>query len=338
MNIEDFDISKFTPMMQQYLQIKKDYTDVIVFFRLGDFYEMFFNDAVVASRELEIQLTGRDAGQERKVPMCGIPFHAYETYATRLVEKGYKIAIVEQVEDPKSTKGIVKRDVIKILTPGTYVSTNLEKKENNYIASIKSSNKSFVLSYMDVTTGDSYLTILDSESELINEIVNLRIKEVVVGPVYNKKVTEMLSKSYGIVISNEEKKAFGQKVNELKNDCLIDKQTIDLSIFQNYDINHKKEILYYLLSEFYQDDLILVNDKHIDCGCMVFNESENSAGASGPACVMCVSFSYVINKMLKGKYNKVLIIGTGALHSAISYQQKENIPSIAHAIVLEVNK
>ena len=155
MNLEGYDLQKFTPMMQQYLQIKKDYTDVIVFFRLGDFYEMFFDDAVVASRELEIQLTGKDCGQKTRVPMCGIPFHAYEVYATKLVEKGYKIAIVEQVEDAKATKGIVKRDVVKILTPGTCVLGNLENKENNYIASIKEEGKHFVFTYVDVTTGDS---------------------------------------------------------------------------------------------------------------------------------------------------------------------------------------
>ena len=248
MNIEGFDMSKFTPMMQQYLQIKKDYTDVIVFFRLGDFYEMFFNDAIVASRELEIQLTGRDAGQEKKVPMCGIPFHAYETYATKLVEKGYKIAIVEQVEDPKTVKGIVKRDVIKILTPGTFVSANLEKKENNFIGCIKSINKTHILAYMDVTTGDSYLTVLESESELINEIINLHIKEIVVNSVSNKKVVDILEKNYGVVISNEENEEIPSYLAELLLSLNDKNEIATFGLLINYILKTQREKLTHLKS------------------------------------------------------------------------------------------
>ena len=248
MNIEGYDMSKFTPMMQQYLQIKKDYTDVIVFFRLGDFYEMFFDDAIVASRELEIQLTGRDAGQEKKVPMCGIPFHAYESYATKLVEKGYKIAIVEQVEDPKTVKGIVKRDVIKILTPGTFVSANLEKKENNYIGSINSFNKAHILAYMDVTTGDSYLTVLDSESELVNEILNLHIKEIVVSSTYNKKVVDILEKNYGVVISNEEDIEVPSYLSEIILSLNDKNEIATFGILINYILKTQRERLTHLKS------------------------------------------------------------------------------------------
>jgi DNA mismatch repair protein MutS len=204
MNLEGYELEKFTPMMRQYLEIKKDYTDVIVFFRLGDFYEMFFDDAVVASRELEIQLTGKDCGQKTRVPMCGIPFHAYEVYATKLVEKGYKIAIVEQVEDAKATKGIVKRDVVKILTPGTCVLNSAMSKENNYIASIKEEGKSYIFTYIDVTTGDAYLTLLANQTELLDEVLNLRVKEVVVSSKFNNKITDLLVKNYRIDISYEE--------------------------------------------------------------------------------------------------------------------------------------
>ena len=215
MNLEGYELSKFTPMMQQYIELKKNYLDVIVFFRLGDFYEMFFEDAITASRELEIQLTGKDCGQKTRVPMCGIPFHAYEAYATKLVEKGYKIAIVEQVEDAKATKGIVKRDVVKILTPGTCVLGQLENKENNYIACLKEQGKSFVLCYVDVTTGDTYLTVLDNQTELINETLNLHVKEVVVNQKFNKKITELLNKNYGVVISYEENEELPSYLSEL---------------------------------------------------------------------------------------------------------------------------
>ena len=128
---------KLSPMMQQYLKIKADYQDCILFFRLGDFYEMFYDDAKTASRELELTLTGKNCGQEERAPMCGVPFHSADTYIAGLVEKGYKVAICEQVEDPASAKGIVKREVIQIVTPGTLTSqTMLNEKENNYLASV----------------------------------------------------------------------------------------------------------------------------------------------------------------------------------------------------------
>ena len=130
-------MAQVTPMMQCYLDTKEKYKDCILFYRLGDFYEMFFDDAITASKELELTLTGKDCGLEERAPMCGIPHHAKDTYITKLVEKGYKVAICEQLEDPKYAKGIVKRDVVKIVTPGTITDlTMLDEKKNNYIASI----------------------------------------------------------------------------------------------------------------------------------------------------------------------------------------------------------
>ena len=246
MNLEGYDLKKFTPMMQQYLEIKKDYTDVIVFFRLGDFYEMFFEDAVVASRELEIQLTGKDCGQKTRVPMCGIPFHAYEMYATKLVEKGYKIAIVEQVEDARSAKGIVKRDVVKILTPGTCVLGNLENKENNYIASIKEVGKNYIFTYVDVTTGDSYLTLLSNQTELVDEVLNLRVKEIVLTNKFNRKIADLFVKNYGIVISNEEDNELPSYLGGLTVD-LFDKDEISaFGLLVNYIIKTQREKLTHL--------------------------------------------------------------------------------------------
>ena len=246
MNLEGYDLQKFTPMMQQYLQIKKDYTDVIVFFRLGDFYEMFFDDAVVASRELEIQLTGKDCGQKTRVPMCGIPFHAYEVYATKLVEKGYKIAIVEQVEDAKATKGIVKRDVVKILTPGTCVLGNVENKDNNYIASIKEEGRNFIFTYVDVTTGDAYLTVLNSQTELIDEILNLRVKEIVLSSKFNKKTVDTLIKNYGILISNEEDYELPSYLSGLTIDLSDKNEIASFALLVNYIIKTQREKLTHL--------------------------------------------------------------------------------------------
>ncbi|MDD4584787.1 MAG: DNA mismatch repair protein MutS, partial [Bacilli bacterium] len=127
---------KYTPMMSQYLKIKENYQDTLILFRLGDFYELFFDDAVIASKELELVLTGRDAGVKDRVPMCGVPYHAIDSYIDKLIKRGYKVGIVEQLEDPALAKGIVKRDVVQIMSPGTLIGVGLKEKENNYILAI----------------------------------------------------------------------------------------------------------------------------------------------------------------------------------------------------------
>lgn len=246
MNLDGYDVSKFTPMMQQYLQIKKDYTDVIVFFRLGDFYEMFFDDAITASRELEIQLTGKDCGQKERVPMCGIPFHAYELYAMKLIEKGYKIAIVEQVEDPKSAKGIVKRDVVKILTPGTCVLGNFIDKENNFIASLYEHGKSYILAYADVTTGDSYLTVLADQNEVINELLNLKIKEVVLQTRFNKRFAGSLEKNYHFLLSFEDNVELPSYLGGIVTSLLDSDEVFAFGILINYILKTQREHLTHL--------------------------------------------------------------------------------------------
>ncbi|MFQ8602722.1 MAG: DNA mismatch repair protein MutS, partial [Anaerovoracaceae bacterium] len=173
---------KLSPMMQQYMEIKENYRDCILFFRLGDFYEMFFEDAKTASRELELTLTGKNCGMEERAPMCGVPFHSADTYISRLVESGYKVAICEQTEDPQSAKGIVKREVIKIVTPGTVLSSNmLKEKENNYIASIYIDEVSTGLAYCDVSTGEINLTSFKGTAQrdnLVNEIVKINAREI----------------------------------------------------------------------------------------------------------------------------------------------------------------
>ena len=151
---ENIDKMQYSPMIRQYLTIKEKYPDVIVFFLLGDFYEMFFNDDIVASKELEIVLTGKDAGTEERVPMCGVPYHAVNSYLDKLTDRGYKVAIVEQTEDPANAKGIVSREVVRIVTPGTVTDgMNLEETDYNFISTVSFFKDKYVLAYCDITTG-----------------------------------------------------------------------------------------------------------------------------------------------------------------------------------------
>ncbi|MEE1313084.1 MAG: DNA mismatch repair protein MutS [Lachnospiraceae bacterium] len=173
-------MAKFTPMMEQYLKIKEQNKDCILFYRLGDFYEMFFEDALIASKELEITLTGKNCGQEERAPMCGVPYHACDSYLNKLVEKGYKVGICEQVEDPKAAKGIVKREVVRIVTPGTNISTqNLDETKNNYLMCIYSGDDMYGVSFVDITTGDFRTTTIDDLGKLQDEIFKFTPAEIV---------------------------------------------------------------------------------------------------------------------------------------------------------------
>ncbi len=181
-------MAEMTPMMRQYLETKKDYPDTILMYRLGDFYEMFFEDAKVVSRELELVLTGRDCGQEERAPMCGVPFHSVDSYIARLVAKGYKVAICEQMEDPSKAKGIVRREVVRVLTPGTVIESNmLDEGKNNYLASIILNGKKAGICFADVSTGSASLTQLedkDIDSKIINELGKFMPSEIL----YNHQV------------------------------------------------------------------------------------------------------------------------------------------------------
>ena len=172
-----------SPMIQQYMDIREKYPDTIVLFRLGDFYEMFFDQAELCSRELELTLTGKDCGLEERAPMCGIPHHAVDGYIARLVEKGYKVGLCEQVEDPKEAKGLVKRDIVKIITPGTITeNTMLDESKNNYIANIYSLGKEFAFSYADISTGECFVTKadnIDAVYKIVDEVIKIRPKELV---------------------------------------------------------------------------------------------------------------------------------------------------------------
>ena len=169
-----------TPMMQKYLETKKEYPDCILFYRLGDFYEMFYEDAITASKELELTLTGKSCGLEERAPMCGVPYHAVEGYLNRLVSKGYKVAICEQVEDPKLAKGLVKREVVRIVTPGTNLNTqSMDETRNNYLMSIAYFQGKIGISIADVTTGDYYLTEVEDNKKLLDEIMKYHPSEII---------------------------------------------------------------------------------------------------------------------------------------------------------------
>ena len=212
---------KFSPMMQKYLETKEQYKDCILFYRLGDFYEMFFDDAITASRELELTLTGKDCGQEERAPMCGVPHHAAEMYISRLIAKGYKVAICEQLEDPKTAKGIVKRGVIRIVTPGTVVESNmLEERKNNFIMSIFKSGIYFGISVCDITTGEFYAAeIKDNNNfpQLLDEIARYNPSELVVNSMMSDCIEEMgkIKERFECYITRFQDKYFASEAENL---------------------------------------------------------------------------------------------------------------------------
>ena len=215
--------AEFSPMMQEYLKTKEEYQDCILFYRLGDFYEMFFDDAIRVSKELELTLTGKLCGQEERAPMCGVPFHAAETYISRLIEKGYKVAICEQLEDPKQAKGIVKRGVIRVVTPGTVMESNLlDEKKNNYIMSIYKVGTFFGISVCDVSTGDFRTTqITDSNNfpKLLDEISRYNPAEIIVNSFMYDSIEEInkIKERFEVFISKIKEEAFSDDFSKLTN-------------------------------------------------------------------------------------------------------------------------
>ena len=202
MTLDSVDLNKVTPMMRQYIETKKQNRDIIVFYRLGDFYEMFFEDAITVSHELELTLTGKAAGLDERIPMCGVPYHAANVYIEKLVAKGYKVGICEQLEDPKLAKGIVKRGMVQIISSGTLFNESLDEKENNYIGGIIDLNYCYAVCYSDITTGEIYTFLLEhNPTKLVSEIVSLGIKEVVVSENFNKDVYSLLKNNFKITVS-----------------------------------------------------------------------------------------------------------------------------------------
>lgn len=249
MKRNDIDRNKLSPMMMQYMQIKDKYEDTIVFFRLGDFYEMFFEDAILASRELELTLTGRNCGLEEKVPMCGIPFHAYEGYLEKLIEKGYKVAICEQLTPPDK-KGVVERGVTQVVTKGTLMeSSSLDEKTNNYIGSVYDFEHCYALSYTDITTGTFIVELIDYKNDkLINEIIRLELKEVIVNSKINREIISTLRDNYNILvtISNGLSKNYSyiyKKINDLRMITSIKHLLYYLEETKKGDLSHLKPAL-----------------------------------------------------------------------------------------------
>ncbi len=253
MKRNDVDKSKLSPMMQQYVEIKDKYPDALLFFRLGDFYELFFEDGETASRELELTLTGKNAGLDERIPMCGVPHHSVKGYIEKIINKGYKVAIAEQMEDPRFTKGMVKREVTQVISKGTISDLEfLNAKDNNYIGSVIDYKHSYLITFADISTGKmSVILVNHDQNKLINEIINLGLKEIVIYSSFDINLINTLKNIYGIEIS-------------ISDELLTNKY---LNIYSNLDdqkfIQGVKHLLYYLvevqlkdLSNFDQVDII----------------------------------------------------------------------------------
>ncbi|UII58078.1 DNA mismatch repair protein MutS (plasmid) [Cytobacillus spongiae] len=220
-------MTQYTPMIKQYLQVKAEYQDAFLFFRLGDFYEMFFDDAIAASQELEITLTSRDGGGKERIPMCGVPYHSAPNYIEQLIDKGFKVAICEQTEDPKQAKGVVRREVVQLITPGTVMDgKGLNDKENNYIASVTDFNdQTFGLAYSDLSTGETKVTLVtDGLHAVLNELSTIGAKEVVIHPDLMKEVQDRIKERNDVTLSYEREanpgEAFAHLVENLRNEKL----------------------------------------------------------------------------------------------------------------------
>lgn len=255
MTRSEVDKEKLSPMMKQYMDVKDKYEDVILFYRIGDFYEMFFEDAINVSRDLELTLTGKNAGLDEKIPMCGVPHHAANIYLEKLIEKGYKVAICEQVEDPKDVKGIVKREVIRIVSKGTVMSDDmLDAKSNNYIGAIKDLKHCYSLSYADLSTGEVNTVLVEQDStKIINEIVNDNITELVIFNNIDPFIIDKLKNIYGISVSycNNDKEISEYK--DIYKDITDVRYISSICVLLNYLNDGQKRSLSHLQSAIIKD-------------------------------------------------------------------------------------
>lgn len=257
-------MTEYTPMMRQYLTIKANYQDAFLFFRLGDFYEMFFDDALKASQILEITLTGREGGGTEKIPMCGVPYHSASGYIETLIDKGYKVAICEQVEDPKTTKGMVKREVVQLISPGTVMDEKgLKEKENNYISALYSDGDArFGFAYCDLSTGELKATTLQAETnKLLNELTTLSAKELIVDSANQALLSNNLKEELGLTISLEESTALQADYQHLVDgewgeveQKAVAKLITYLAESQKRDLGHLQQAVHYETSHFMKMD------------------------------------------------------------------------------------
>lgn len=251
-------MSNTTPMMQQYLKIKSQYQDCLLFFRLGDFYEMFNEDAKVASRILEITLTKRDAKKENPIPMCGVPYHSANSYIETLINNGYKVAICEQMEDPKQTKGMVKREVVRVVTPGTVMEQGgMDENQNNYILSFIRNDKTYALSYCDISTGELKTTHFEEESTLINEIITINPNEIVVNQEIDEDIKKQISLTTETITVREEISDATYDVNHLNNNDTFQATQLLLDYIyhtQKRDLSHIEDVITYAAIDFMKMD------------------------------------------------------------------------------------
>ena len=246
MERKEVNINEVTPMMRQYLEIKNKNEDLIIFFRLGDFYEMFFDDAILVSHELELTLTGKNAGLKERIPMCGIPYHAASGYIDKLIEKGYKIGICEQLEEPKNAKGIVKRDIIQIVSSGTVMNSDtLKADEFNFIASIYDLNHAYSISYADASTGEVYAFLCEhSPAKVVSEIVNLGVKEVVITSKVDKNIYSMLKNQFHLTVSITDD--ITEEYNHIFDDSIDERYKISVKHLLCYIAGNQKRSLDHL--------------------------------------------------------------------------------------------
>ncbi len=254
--------TKNTPMMEQYLSIKAQYKDAFLFYRLGDFYELFYEDAINAAQILELTLTSRNRNADDPIPMCGVPYHAAQGYIDTLIEQGYKVAICEQVEDPKTTKGMVKREVVQLVTPGTVMnSKGLEAKDNNYLTAVLTDGNQFGFAYVDLSTGELKTAVLADEEGVLNEASALQTKEMVLGSGIPESLKENLSLRLNIIFSTqetvEENAEFSFLTNELINPLEIEitgKLLSYLSVTQKRSLSHIQKAVEYQPDHFLKMD------------------------------------------------------------------------------------
>lgn len=251
-------MSNTTPMMQQYLKIKSQYQDCLLFFRLGDFYEMFFEDAKEASRVLEITLTKRDAKKENPIPMCGVPYHSANSYIETLINNGYKVAICEQMEDPKQTKGMVKREVVRVVTPGTVMEQGgMDENQNNYILSFIKQDSNYALSYCDISTGELKATQIEDQDTLINEIVTINPNEIVVNQEIDENFKKQIYLTTETITIRESISDASYEVNQLTNNHMYLATQLLLDYVyhtQKRDLSHIETAITYAAVDFMKMD------------------------------------------------------------------------------------
>lgn len=251
-------MASYTPMIQQYLRVKADYQDAFLFFRLGDFYEMFFEDAVKASQELEITLTSRDGGSKDRIPMCGVPYHAAPNYIEQLINKGFKVAICEQVEDPKLTKGVVKREVVQLITPGTVMEgKGLTDKQNNFLTTLSAfGDETYGLAFADLSTGEIHTTIMSGpEQSLMNEVYSIGAKEVVIEEGFPPHIVQMLKERMVVTFSYEQSTVITPEFSHIADKLEQEKLLITVGRLLNYLKRTQKRSLDHLQpAQFYELD------------------------------------------------------------------------------------